>query len=231
MSAPRKNVENGRRAVPHDGGTNVSPPNNDLAEKPKYDDWLPTALGQFAADIASAWEGEPTFHKHRRLALLLDELLSLIEGDADVQQIFTRLPFALDKGLILQSFYSLLFPAPPEVAAEPVQTDVRLTNNERRVLQAMADGLLSKEMIGRATEIKPNTVHTHRYRMYQKLEVHDEIEAVGKGVRLGLVQFDAIKFVTNIVRKKFNWVERNPPSWSRRGARVSQRAETPTKVG
>ena len=216
MSIPRKKtgdvvpkVGNGLRAVPRRAVPNS---NNDLTDKPKYDDWLPSALGQLAADIAGAWDNKPTPYKRRRIALLLDELLSLIEADADVQQIFTRLPFALDKGLILQSFYSRVFPPPPEPPTEPEPTDVRLDRGEREVLQAMADGLFDNKTIARLipTKITEQTVNTYRRNIHRKLGAQDKLEAVAKGVRLGLVRFDAIKFVNNITREKFTWIEHNP---------------------
>ena len=193
MGASGKKVGNGLRAVPNSNGNSV--------EKPKYDDWLPSALGQLAADIAGAWDNKPTPYKRRRIALLLDELLSLIEGDADLQQIFTRLPLALDKGLILQSFYSRVFPPPPELPTESAQTDVRLTKREREVLQALADGIIDNQMIAKALRIKkPSTVTAHRRNIYNKLQVHDESAAIAKGAQLGLVKFDAVLFVNNIVR-------------------------------
>jgi DNA-binding CsgD family transcriptional regulator len=201
VSAPTKKVGNGRRAVPNS--------NNNLTDRPKYDDTLPSALCHLATDIAGAWEGKSTPHKRRRIALLLDELLSLIEADADVQQIFTRLPFALDKGLILQSFYSRVCPPPLEQPAEVVVA-VNLKPHEQKVLQMMADGILDNNKIAQSLQISRHTVSTYRRSIHAKLDAHEELEAVAKGVRRGLVRFDAIKFVTNITRKKFNWEEHNP---------------------
>jgi two-component system, NarL family, nitrate/nitrite response regulator NarL len=62
----------------------------------------------------------------------------------------------------------------------------RLSNRERAVLIAMADGLSNKE-IGRRLGISFHTVKFHVASILEKLEVDTRTEAVIKAAQLGLV--------------------------------------------
>ena len=63
---------------------------------------------------------------------------------------------------------------------------LRLTNQEVRVLAALADGGSNKE-IARALGLSPNTVKTHIANLYGKLEVSRRTQAVGRARDLQLI--------------------------------------------
>jgi DNA-binding NarL/FixJ family response regulator len=62
-----------------------------------------------------------------------------------------------------------------------------LSDRELEVLDCMADGLTTQQMAGRLF-ISENTVKTHIRHIFEKLEVSNRAEAVGKAVHMGLVK-------------------------------------------
>jgi DNA-binding NarL/FixJ family response regulator len=63
---------------------------------------------------------------------------------------------------------------------------VDLSPREREVLTALVDGL-SYKMIAFRLSISYETVRTHIKRIYEKLRVHNNTEAVAKALRYGLL--------------------------------------------
>jgi DNA-binding NarL/FixJ family response regulator len=62
-----------------------------------------------------------------------------------------------------------------------------LSDRELEVLKCMADGLTTQKMAGQLF-ISENTVKTHVRHIFEKLEVSNRAEAVGKAMHLGLVK-------------------------------------------
>lgn len=84
----------------------------------------------------------------------------------------------------------------PEVTAPVLRalsrfsTDVPaavLSDRELEVLDCMVDGLTTQQMASRLF-ISENTVKTHVRHIFEKLEVSNRAEAVGKGMQLGLIR-------------------------------------------
>jgi DNA-binding NarL/FixJ family response regulator len=88
-------------------------------------------------------------------------------------------------------------PMSPEIARKvitlfrktspPQETTERLTPQELRLLQALADGH-SYRAAAEHLEISVNTVRSYIRNIYEKLHVHSKSEAVGKALRHGLIQ-------------------------------------------
>ncbi|MCO5275123.1 MAG: response regulator transcription factor [Flavobacteriales bacterium] len=69
---------------------------------------------------------------------------------------------------------------------QPVATPVtELSPREKEVLNALVEGL-SYKMIAHRLSISFETVRTHIKRIYEKLAVHNNTEAVAKALRYGL---------------------------------------------
>jgi DNA-binding NarL/FixJ family response regulator len=62
-----------------------------------------------------------------------------------------------------------------------------LSDRELEVLDCMVDGLTTQQMASRLF-ISENTVKTHVRHIFEKLEVSNRAEAVGKGMQLGLIR-------------------------------------------
>ncbi len=62
-----------------------------------------------------------------------------------------------------------------------------LSDRELEVLECMADGLTTQQVAGRLF-ISENTVKTHVRHIFEKLEVSNRAEAVGKAVHMGLIR-------------------------------------------
>ncbi|RPJ52065.1 MAG: DNA-binding response regulator [Chloroflexi bacterium] len=62
-----------------------------------------------------------------------------------------------------------------------------LSDRELEVLECMVDGLTTQQMAGRLF-ISENTVKTHVRHIFEKLEVSNRAEAVGKAMQMGLVK-------------------------------------------
>lgn len=69
-------------------------------------------------------------------------------------------------------------------APQPVAT--LLSPREQEVLHALVEGL-SYKMIAHRLRISFETVRTHMKRIYEKLQVHSNTEAVAKALKIGLV--------------------------------------------
>jgi len=65
------------------------------------------------------------------------------------------------------------------VAAPPAGPDELLTPREAEVLQLLADGLTNRE-IGERLFISEKTVGTHLGHIFDKLDVHNRVEAAGR---------------------------------------------------
>ena len=62
-----------------------------------------------------------------------------------------------------------------------------LSDRELEVLACMVDGLTTQQMAGRLF-ISENTVKTHVRHIFEKLEVSNRAEAVGKAMQMGLIR-------------------------------------------
>lgn len=60
-----------------------------------------------------------------------------------------------------------------------------LTPMERRVLQEMVNGRESRKLAA-DLGVSPNTIRTHRTHIYDKLDVHSQVEAVAYAIRHGM---------------------------------------------
>jgi DNA-binding NarL/FixJ family response regulator len=67
-----------------------------------------------------------------------------------------------------------------------------LTQREREVLSAMVDGLLTKA-IARRLRVAPKTVENHKVRIFSKLGVRNQAQAVGVAITHGLVSDLAVE--------------------------------------
>jgi len=65
----------------------------------------------------------------------------------------------------------------------------RLTMRERQVLQLIAEGRTNREA-AEALGLAVKTIDTHRTRLMQKLDIHDQISLVKFAIRKGIVQLD-----------------------------------------
>lgn len=84
----------------------------------------------------------------------------------------------------------------PEVTAPVMRALSRFNNNtppallsdrELEVLECMVDGLTTQQIAARLF-ISENTVKTHVRHIFEKLEVSNRAEAVGKGMQMGLIK-------------------------------------------
>ncbi len=69
---------------------------------------------------------------------------------------------------------------------KPVQTDYQLTAREKEILTSLSKGN-SYKMIASEYAISMDTVRTHIKKIYQKLQVHSQTEAVSKAINEKLV--------------------------------------------
>jgi len=65
----------------------------------------------------------------------------------------------------------------------------RLTTRERQVLQMIAEGMTNR-MVGKKLHVAVKTVDTHRMRLMNKLDIHDQTNLVKFAIRKGLVPLD-----------------------------------------
>jgi DNA-binding CsgD family transcriptional regulator len=70
--------------------------------------------------------------------------------------------------------------------AMPLRNDYKLTGREKEILSELAGGN-SYKMIAANLGISIDTVRTHIKKIYEKLQVHSQTEAVSKAVNEGLV--------------------------------------------
>ncbi len=80
-----------------------------------------------------------------------------------------------------------------------LQRCASLTKREREVLRCMGHGL-SREEIATALIISPTTVKTHRQRIFEKLGVKSDSDAIMMGYSVGL-----ISPIENVVRPEPDW--------------------------
>ena len=64
-----------------------------------------------------------------------------------------------------------------------------LTNQQRRLLRLLIDGLSNRE-IGERMYISPNTVKAHLEELMRKTGIHSRISLAAKASRLGIVVSD-----------------------------------------
>jgi ATP/maltotriose-dependent transcriptional regulator MalT len=89
------------------------------------------------------------------------------------------------EGLARRARITLAAPAAPP-PAEPA-FDGGLTRREADVLQLLAEGLTNREIGGRLY-ISEKTVGTHIAHIFEKLDVHNRVEATGRARQLGVLQ-------------------------------------------
>jgi DNA-binding CsgD family transcriptional regulator len=77
-------------------------------------------------------------------------------------------------------------PPQPFVASGDALKDLKITPREHEILQLIAEGLTSKE-IGERLFVSENTVKTHSYRLFEKMDVKRRVQAVQKARQLGLI--------------------------------------------
>jgi DNA-binding CsgD family transcriptional regulator len=63
----------------------------------------------------------------------------------------------------------------------------RLTNREREILQATADGFSTRQ-VARDLFISTKTVNTHLRNLHGKLGTQSKVQAVVAGIKAGMVQ-------------------------------------------
>lgn len=96
---------------------------------------------------------------------IISSIADVINGDAPMSAVIARKTLELVKKS----------PAPQQAVANS-----ELTEREREILQFMAQGLSYIE-IGEKLFISPNTVRKHCNNIYEKLHVHNKVEAINIG--------------------------------------------------
>ncbi|MEQ9378504.1 MAG: response regulator transcription factor [Imperialibacter sp.] len=69
---------------------------------------------------------------------------------------------------------------------KPAENNYQLTAREKEILTSLSQGN-SYKMIAAELDISLDTVRTHIKRIYEKLQVHSQTEAVSKAIKEGLV--------------------------------------------
>jgi DNA-binding NarL/FixJ family response regulator len=69
---------------------------------------------------------------------------------------------------------------------KPAENNYKLTSREKEILTSLSQGN-SYKMIAAEFDISLDTVRTHIKRIYDKLQVHSQTEAVSKAIKEGLV--------------------------------------------
>ncbi|WP_416866042.1 MAG: response regulator [Imperialibacter sp.] len=69
---------------------------------------------------------------------------------------------------------------------KPAENNYKLTSREKEILTSLSQGN-SYKMIAAEFDISLDTVRTHIKRIYEKLQVHSQTEAVSKAINEGLV--------------------------------------------
>ncbi len=101
---------------------------------------------------------------------LLEAIQELREGGAPMSsQIARKVVAAFQKP-------QPVIEAPVAVAKQPIDV---LSNREKEILEYLAKGLLYKE-IASSLYISQETVRKHVYHIYEKLHVHNKVEAINK---------------------------------------------------
>jgi len=119
--------------------------------------------------------------KDARPAELVAAVRTVARGDAIVAPRATR--------LLLETYLSVLPPAPGEEEPRAGETALfaELTEREREVLLAMADGLSNAEIAERLY-VSETTVKSHVGRILAKLGLRDRVQAVVLAYQSGLVR-------------------------------------------
>ena len=73
-----------------------------------------------------------------------------------------------------------------EFAPAAAQSEENLTERERQILSGLSKGL-SYKSIGESLFISVDTVRYHIMKIYKKLHVHSQSEAVAKAIKKGLL--------------------------------------------
>jgi DNA-binding NarL/FixJ family response regulator len=91
----------------------------------------------------------------------------------------------------------------PQQAASPAPVDhsVKLTNRELEVLRALAIGKANKQLAP-LLEISESTFKTYLRSIYEKLGARTRVEAVRRGIEMGLV--DARRLESNVKKHSFS---------------------------
>ncbi|MEQ9101865.1 MAG: response regulator transcription factor, partial [Imperialibacter sp.] len=69
---------------------------------------------------------------------------------------------------------------------KPAENNYKLTSREKEILTSLSQGN-SYKMIAAEFDISLDTVRTHIKKIYEKLQVHSQTEAVSKAINEGLV--------------------------------------------
>lgn len=94
--------------------------------------------------------------------------------------------FLAQRGRRVDAWVGTLIPEDLETARRPV-AGPSLTKREREVLDLLAAGLSNRDIAG-SLGISENTVKNHLARLMEKLQARSRMEAVVRGVQLGLTQ-------------------------------------------
>lgn len=96
-------------------------------------------------------------------------------------------PATLLKGLnTLMTEKMFYLPGQKDILDRNLESTI-LTQRESEILQLISQGLSSKQVADKL-EVSYRTVETHRSNIFKKLNVTNSIEAVSKGLDLGIIQ-------------------------------------------
>jgi DNA-binding CsgD family transcriptional regulator len=148
-------------------------------------------------------------HAPTPLQTALDNLLAIVQQDAELSRLLAILPQALGNGLILQSVFARLFDTQPQPLAHvlPAYSEKKptLTQREREVLTEVARGRLINEIPAHipptrdGTPVAADTVKRHLTHIYRKLDVvRSPKEAVAKAAALGLLKLDLTDLIQSL---------------------------------
>ena len=115
----------------------------------------------------------------------IDGFISKQNGDFDelaeaIRTVMCGLDyFGRDIALVMYD----VFKSKTRTATVPIE----LTEREREIILLCRDGLLCKEIAARLG-ISPNTVNTHKERIFQKLGINSTIEMVQYALKMGIIR-------------------------------------------
>lgn len=67
-----------------------------------------------------------------------------------------------------------------------MDTDLRLTDRQRSILQGLADGMTTA-VLAEHLGLSPKTVENHKTLIFARLQVHSAAQAVALALRAGLI--------------------------------------------
>ncbi len=110
--------------------------------------------------------------------------------DTDPETLFNGLKEVLNGGASMNPSIALkalnLLRNPIQIQQEGEHEEINLTKREQEVLEQIAKGL-NHHQIAENLVISPSTVRKHIENVYKKMQVHNKVEAVQKGLKNNII--------------------------------------------